>query len=61
MAKKIKLEVTEAQLNAIISITDDISAMTGCNGEVHGDQTWTKNVRLVDRMLINNGFKRQYK
>ncbi|QYS85427.1 hypothetical protein JJC03_09265 [Flavobacterium oreochromis] len=27
--KKIKLEVTEAQLNAIMNLTDDISAMVG--------------------------------
>ena len=29
MAKKIKLEITEAQLIAIISLTDDASAMLG--------------------------------
>jgi len=58
MSKKIKLEVTEAQLTAIVNMTNDISAMIGC-GE--SDIEWKKNVRLVDRILSNHGYKRKYK
>lgn len=58
MSKKIKLEITEAQLRAIICITDDISAMSGCGDN---DGEWNKNVKLVDRMLTKNGYKRKYK
>lgn len=57
MPKKIKLELTEAQLIAIIELTNDISAMIGCGDD---DSEWIKNVRLIDRMLNKNGFKRQY-
>lgn len=53
-----KLEITKAQLTAIVSITDDISAMIGC-GE--NDAVWEKNVKLVDRFLAKNGLKRTYK
>jgi len=58
MPKKIKLAVTEAQLRAIIELTNDISAMVGCGDD---DSEWIKNVKLIDRMLNKNGFKRQYK
>lgn len=58
MAKKIKLEVTEAQLSAIVGITDEISAK---NGGGDDDRERIKWVRLVDRMLSNNGFERKYK
>ena len=58
MAKKIKLEVTEAQLSAIIGMTDEISAMNGCGDD---DRERIKWVRLVDRMLRNNGYIRKYK
>lgn len=55
MPKKIKLEVTEAQLSAIIEMTDEISAIIGCGDD---DSERVKWVRLVDRMLIKNGYKR---
>lgn len=58
MANKIKIELTEAQLRAIIEITNDISSMIGC-GE--NDKIWDKQVKLIDKMLKNNGYKRQYK
>lgn len=58
MSTKIKLEVTKAQLRAIVEITNDISAMTGC-GE--SDKEWIKHVKAVDKMLEKNGYKRQYK
>lgn len=57
MANKIKLEVTHAQLRAIINLTDDISTMIGCGDN---DDDWAKNVKLIDRMLEKNGYKRQY-
>ena len=58
MAKKIKLELTEAQLNAIVEMTCDMSAMIG-GGD--GDAHWIKYVRSIDRALKNNGYKRNYK
>lgn len=58
MAKKIKIELTEAQLSAIVGITDEISAM---NGGGDDDRERIKWVRLVDRMLHNNGYTRKFK
>lgn len=57
MAKKIKLEITEAQLKAIMHLADDISSMVGGGDD---DSIWIKNVKLVDRMLKNNGYKREF-
>ena len=48
-----KLEVTKAQLAAIVAITDEISAMMG-NGEPE-EVLRIRWVKLVDRMLKNNG------
>lgn len=59
MAKKIKLEMTEAQFNAIISMTDTTSALIG-GGDEEFDKECTKNVKLVDKMLKRNGYKRNY-
>lgn len=58
MAKKIKLEITEAQLIALVNIIDEHSAMIGGGDD---DTERVKWLRLVDRMLNNNGFKRKYK
>lgn len=58
MAKKIKLEVTEAQLNALIEILDEQSAVIGGGDD---DRQRIKWMRLVDRMLNNNGIKRNWK
>lgn len=58
MAKKIKIEITEAQLSAIIELVNYVSAMVGCS---ENDKIWLKQIKLVDRMLSSNGFKRQYK
>ena len=52
-----KLDVTKAQLNAIANIISDVSAMIGV-GEM--DKEWVKYIRLIDRMLKKNGFKRRY-
>lgn len=57
MANKIKIELTEPQLRAIIELTNDISAMIGCGDN---DDEWNKNVKLIDRMLKKNGYERQY-
>lgn len=56
-AKKIILEVTEPQLRAVVEITNDISSMMG-GGDF--DKEWNKYVKLIDRMLRKNGYKRQY-
>lgn len=57
MANKIKLELTEAQFNSMIDVIDTISAMIGCGADFAIAQN--KNVRLLDRMLKQNGFKRK--
>lgn len=49
--------MTEAQLKAIMNLADDISAMVGGGDD---DSIWIKNVKLVDRMLKNNGYKREF-
>lgn len=56
-SKKITLEMTEEQLIAIVNITDDISAMIGCGDD---DENWKDCVKIIDKMLINNGYKRNY-
>lgn len=58
MSKKIKLEITEPQLNALMSIVDEFSAM---NGGGDDDRPRIKWVKLVDKMLNYNGHKRKYK
>lgn len=58
MSKKIKLELTEAQLNAIMNLTDEASARIG-GGDNDTDRI--KCVNLIDRMLNKNGYKRKYK
>jgi hypothetical protein len=55
MAKKIILEVTEAQLNAIVAITDELGASMGA---AEDDTERLKWVRLIDRMLRKNGYER---
>jgi len=60
-----KLEITKAQLLAIINLTDDISGMIGCAYDEDNvndtDVYWKKQVQLIDRMLKKNGYKRSYK
>ena len=58
MAKKIKLEITEAQLIAIIEIVDESSAMIGVGEDE--DNLRIKRIKLFDRMLKNNGYKREF-
>lgn len=54
--KKITLEFTPTQLNALLGLRDDTeSAIGGTDIDVY-----LKNqVRLIDRMLKANGYKRQ--
>ena len=59
MAKKIKLEITEAQLNAIMEIVDESSAMIGVGEDE--DKLRIKRIKLFDRMLKNNGYKRDFR
>ena len=56
---KIKLEITEAQLIAIIEITDECSAMLGVGEDE--DKLRIHRIMLVDRMLKNNGYKRDFR
>ena len=49
-----KIEITEAQLEAIKTITNDISAMVGCSED---DKCWKKRVRLTDNMLKKNNLE----
>jgi hypothetical protein len=53
MAKKIKLELTEAQFIALTNLVDCMSSM-GI------DEQSVKDVRLIDKMLKNNGYKRAF-
>jgi hypothetical protein len=59
----VKLEVTEAQLRAIINMADDMEGMLGNGGDLdeHGkepDDYWRSYIRLVDRMQKKNGYSR---
>ena len=58
MAKKIKLELTEAQFLAMIDLADTISALRG--GDIDFTDEANKNLRLFDRMLKKNGYKRRH-
>lgn len=58
MAKKIKLELTERQFEALIDTIDNTSAQIGCGDH---DDVWLKNIKLIDRMLLKNGYKRKHK
>jgi len=46
-----KIEVTEAQLKAIKSMADDMSAMLGCGDN---DKIWAKNIKMIDNLLAKN-------
>jgi len=53
-----EIKITKAQLKAIIEMTNDVSAMIGCGDY---DKMWKKYIRLIDKMLKKNGFKRDFK
>ena len=56
MAKKIKLELTEAQFLAVIDIADTIDALIGTGDDFAKEQN--KNLLLFNRMLKANGYVR---
>ena len=58
MPKRIKLSITKRQFEAIVNLTDAISGMlgTGSNFDDLG-----KDVKYVDKMMFENGYKRNYK
>lgn len=57
MGSKIKIELTKAQMVSLVNVIDSISAIIGCDGESQ-DKEWRKDVKNLDRMLKNNGYKR---
>ena len=57
MTKKIKLELTERQLEALIDITDTIAGMIGTGSDF---DLMEKEVILIDRMLKKNGYEREF-
>jgi len=59
MAKKIKLELTEAQFVCLIDAIDTLSSTIGGGEEYDIEQN--KNVRSLDRMLKKNGYVREHK
>lgn len=57
MTKKIKLELTPRQFEALIEVTDTLSASLGGGDQ---DDLLRKEIKLVDKMLLKNGYKRNY-
>ncbi|HBW6841816.1 MULTISPECIES: hypothetical protein [Klebsiella pneumoniae complex] len=55
-----KINVTPAQLEAIKRLADDCDSMIGC-GNYEADKAWSRNVKLIDRMLESNGHSRNSK
>lgn len=59
-----KVEITKAQLNAIKHLCDDCEAMLGGSGDgsesktENCDDIWGKQIKLIDRFFIKNGYKR---
>ena len=58
MAKRIEISLTERQLLAIMDVTDTVSGMMGTGTDF---DDIGKEVKLIDRMLKNNGYKRLHK
>jgi len=58
MAKKIKLEITEAQLIAIMEMTDECSSMLGVGEDE--DKLRVRRIMLIDRLLKKHGYKREF-
>jgi uncharacterized protein YdcH (DUF465 family) len=63
--QQIILKMSEAQLNAIIDMADDLEAMLGCsdNSSISSDTDdfdtiQKKRLKLFDKMLKLNGYKR---
>lgn len=63
MAKIKDMKITGAQLMAIVDAADLISATIGVGSEEENsyyDRDTKRIVRLIDRFLNNNGYKREY-
>lgn len=62
MAKKIILEFTERQMLAFIDILDTNEAMIGGSELLPDGSSWDgimdKNLKLMDKMLKKNGYRR---
>lgn len=54
-----KVDITKAQLMALMEATDTLSSMVGVGSEF--DAITKKQVLLIDRFLKKNGYKRKYK
>lgn len=52
-----KLQFTEAQLNALMALVDDVEGMIG-GGDAGTDAIWSRHVDALDRMLKKNGLSR---
>lgn len=59
---KIVLEFTDKQLKSILNIIDTIEAMYGCSAGQGKEGDWDtemkKEIKNIDKMLKNNGYKR---
>jgi len=59
---KIVLEFTDKQLKSMLNIIDTIEAMYGCSAGPEEEGDWDtemkKEIKNIDKMLKNNGYKR---
>ena len=59
-----KIEITSAQLSAIVQSCLDLEAIIGCseseNGEKNFDTETKKRLRLIKKMFIKNGYKNPF-
>ena len=46
-------KMNKTQLNSIVSLKDDVSAMLGVGDN---DDIWIKHIKNIERFLKNNGF-----
>lgn len=57
MAKKIILEMTEKEFDALISMAEENATMIGCSGDGTDDEFQkinTKRVKTINKMLLKN-------
>ena len=59
-----KLEITNAQLNAIVDLCTDIEAMLGTSEEEHYQKDYDveakKKLKLIKKCLLNNGYQNPF-
>ena len=62
MAKKIKIELTTLEMEAILNIVTSIESMLGCAEPDENGNSWDtdmiKSIKKIDYMLKRNGYKR---